>query len=71
MFYFYVSKREVASWVMREVGAKFYGFKGKAWISDAFAMALENVFTDLDKDVGKEITFARKKMFDDKAVLLY
>lgn len=56
---------------MREVGAKFYGFKGKAWISDALAVALQNMFTGPDKDAGKEITFGREKMFDDKEMVLY
>lgn len=36
MFYFHVSKREAVSWVMREGEAKFYGFKGRAYISDVF-----------------------------------
>ena len=29
------------------------------------------MFTGPDKDAGKEITFGREKMFDDKEMVLY
>ena len=49
MFSFYVGKPEVVSWVMREAEARFYGFKGKVYISDVLAVATANMFIDLDK----------------------
>ena len=34
---------------MREAEARFYGFKGKVYISDVLAVATANMFIDLDK----------------------